>query len=208
MFPNFAALARLPLADATAISFASPLITVALAAVFLKERVRIYRWSAVLVGFVGVIVMLWPHFDVGHYAATGAAAAATIGSLFALFVRLLQRRLGDPDPPADAKRDHAPRSCSISRWSARSAGALTLPFGWHHADRLAARRADRARRVRRPRAYLADRELSLRRRLGGGAVRLFLDAVGAPARLLGVRRIAERVWSMSARRSSPAPGCS
>ena len=40
MFTNFSALTRLPLADATAISFASPLITVALAAIILKERVR------------------------------------------------------------------------------------------------------------------------------------------------------------------------
>ncbi|MGB8555472.1 MAG: hypothetical protein WCD73_19300, partial [Pseudolabrys sp.] len=45
-FTNFSALTGLPLADATAISFASPLITVALAALVLKERVRIYRWSA------------------------------------------------------------------------------------------------------------------------------------------------------------------
>jgi drug/metabolite transporter (DMT)-like permease len=52
MFTNFSALTRLPLADATAISFASPL-TVALAALVLKERVRIYRWSAVIAGFVG-----------------------------------------------------------------------------------------------------------------------------------------------------------
>jgi len=44
MFTNFSALTRLPLADATAISFASPLFTVALAAVILKERVRVYRW--------------------------------------------------------------------------------------------------------------------------------------------------------------------
>ena len=50
MFLNFAALARLPLVDATAISFAAPLITVAFAAWFLGERVRIYRWSAVAVG--------------------------------------------------------------------------------------------------------------------------------------------------------------
>ena len=45
MFCNFSALARLPVVDATAISFVSPLITVALSAIFLKERVRIYRWS-------------------------------------------------------------------------------------------------------------------------------------------------------------------
>src|SRR5689334_4797440 len=83
MFTNFSALTRLPLADATAISFASPLITVALAALILKERVRIYRWSAVLVGFAGVIVMLVPHLDIGAYAAAGGAVAVT-GSIFAM----------------------------------------------------------------------------------------------------------------------------
>src|SRR6266849_6184938 len=46
MFCNFSALARLPIVDATAISFASPLITVAFSAIFLKERVRIYRWAS------------------------------------------------------------------------------------------------------------------------------------------------------------------
>src|SRR5215471_2449626 len=44
MFLNFAPLARLPLVDATAIAFAAPFITVALAALVLKERVRAYRW--------------------------------------------------------------------------------------------------------------------------------------------------------------------
>src|ERR1043166_481692 len=58
MFLNFAALARLPLVDATAISFAAPLITVAFAAWFLGERVRIYRWSAVAVGFAGALARL------------------------------------------------------------------------------------------------------------------------------------------------------
>ncbi len=79
MFSNFAALARLPLADATAIQFGSPLITVALAAIILKERVRIFRWTAVAVGFVGVIVMLIPNFDPGRYTAAGIGAAAALG---------------------------------------------------------------------------------------------------------------------------------
>ena len=83
MFFNFAALARLPIVDVTTITFASPLITVALAAIFLKERVRIYRWSAVGVGFIGVVVMLWPHLDVARYT-TGATSAATLGALLAL----------------------------------------------------------------------------------------------------------------------------
>src|SRR6185295_2528373 len=74
MFLSFAALARLPLVDATAISFAAPLITVALAALILKERVRMYRWSAVAVGFVGVILVLLPYLDMGRFAETHSAA--------------------------------------------------------------------------------------------------------------------------------------
>jgi drug/metabolite transporter (DMT)-like permease len=81
MFCNFAALARLPIVDATAISFAAPLITVALAAIFLKERVRIYRWSAVFIGFGGILVMLGPHFDIGAHA---AAATTALGIAFAI----------------------------------------------------------------------------------------------------------------------------
>src|SRR5262245_55711758 len=46
MYLNFAGIARLPLADATAIFYAAPIFTVVLAALILKERVRIYRWTA------------------------------------------------------------------------------------------------------------------------------------------------------------------
>jgi drug/metabolite transporter (DMT)-like permease len=130
MYTNFAALARLPLADATAISFASPLITVALAAVILKERVRVYRWSAVVVGFAGVIVMLIPHFDIGHYAASGAAHAATIGSVLALVAAFCNggtviqtRRLTQSETT----------SSIVFYFSLMTAlaGAVTLPFAWH-----------------------------------------------------------------------------
>ena len=130
MFTNFSALTRLPLADATAISFASPLITVALAAIILKERVRIYRWSAVLVGFAGVIVMLIPHFDVGHYAVAGAMTVATVGSLLALIAAFCNagtviqtRRLTQSETT----------SSIVFYFSLVTAlaGALTLPFAWY-----------------------------------------------------------------------------
>jgi len=130
MFTNFSALTRLPLADATAISFASPLITVALAALVPKERVRIYRWSAVIAGFVGVIVMLIPHFDLSHYAVAGVASSL----LSDLRSRSLPRfamperssKLGDL-----RKMKPRHRSSSTSRLSARLSGSLTLPFAWH-----------------------------------------------------------------------------
>src|ERR1700738_947931 len=83
MFFNFAALARLPIVGVTTITFASPLITVALSAWLLEERVRIYRWSAVGVGFIGVVVMLWPHLALARYTAA-ATSAATLGALFAM----------------------------------------------------------------------------------------------------------------------------
>src|SRR5215207_4919493 len=85
MFFNFSALARLPIVDATAISFAAPLITVAMSAIFLKERVRIYRWSAVIVGFGGVLVMLAPHFDLGSSAATATGAVGAALGLMGAF---------------------------------------------------------------------------------------------------------------------------
>jgi drug/metabolite transporter (DMT)-like permease len=81
MFCNFSALARLPIVDATAISFAAPLITVVLAVIFLGERVRIYRWSAVIIGFSGILVMLGPHFDLAAYS---TATVTTVGLGFAI----------------------------------------------------------------------------------------------------------------------------
>src|SRR6476469_9426219 len=129
MFTNFSALTRLPLADATAISFASPLITVALAAIILKERVRIYRWSAVLIGFGGVIVMLIPHLDIGRYAAIGGAAAAA-GSMFAVISAfcnagtVIQTRRLTQSETTSSIVFYFSLVCAI-------AGALTLPFAWH-----------------------------------------------------------------------------
>src|SRR4051812_11632113 len=65
MFSGFVALSYLPLHDAIAIGYASPLIVVVLAALILKETVRAYRWSAVMLGFVGVLIMLMPHLEAG-----------------------------------------------------------------------------------------------------------------------------------------------
>ena len=133
MFTNFSALTRLPLADATAISFASPLITVALAAIILKERVRIYRWSAVVIGFAGVIVMLIPHLDIGRYAVIGGAAAAA-GSMFAVISAfcnagtVIQTRRLTQSETTSSIVFYFSLVCAI-------AGALTLPFAWHSPTR-------------------------------------------------------------------------
>jgi drug/metabolite transporter (DMT)-like permease len=56
----FTAFRMMPLADAVAIQFASPLFLTVLSIFLLGERVGIHRWSAVLVGFAGVLVMVRP----------------------------------------------------------------------------------------------------------------------------------------------------
>ncbi|MEJ1937720.1 DMT family transporter, partial [Nostoc sp. NIES-2111] len=60
MFCGFAALATLPLATATAIGYATPLLTTALAAFLLQEVVLPHRWGAVTAGFGGMLVMVGP----------------------------------------------------------------------------------------------------------------------------------------------------
>jgi drug/metabolite transporter (DMT)-like permease len=80
MFAGFVALTYLPLSDAVAIGYASPLITVVLAALILKETVRVYRWSAVAAGFVGVLIMLSPHLG----AAAGGTNRSLVGAGFGL----------------------------------------------------------------------------------------------------------------------------
>jgi drug/metabolite transporter (DMT)-like permease len=84
MFLNFAGFARVPIADATAIGYAMPLFTVVLAAAFLGEVVRRWRWGAVFVGFLGVVLMLSPHLGQGQ-----ADAGSALGAFFVLAAAFL-----------------------------------------------------------------------------------------------------------------------
>jgi drug/metabolite transporter (DMT)-like permease len=95
MFCVFTGLIYLPLHDAVAIGYATPLMVVVLAALILGERVRIYRWSAVAVGFVGVLIMLLPHLGSGSLTAGSAFGAmfALLGALLSAFASIQVRRL-------------------------------------------------------------------------------------------------------------------
>lgn len=57
MVCGFYGLTMLPLPEFIAIGYASPLLAVVFAAFILREKVRIYRWSAVFVGMMGVLVI-------------------------------------------------------------------------------------------------------------------------------------------------------
>lgn len=82
MLCSFYALTLLPLPESIAINYASPLIIVVLSAVFLKEQVRAYRWSAVLVGFVGVLIIVWPRLSL--FSSGGMSHGEATGAVFAL----------------------------------------------------------------------------------------------------------------------------
>ncbi len=128
MITGFFALTQLPLAEAITISYATPLLIVIFSAVFYQEQVRLYRWSAVLVGLVGVIVIIWPRLTVfsGGIAdmsgATLGAISALVAACFAATAMVLVRKLVETE-----------RSATIVLYfSVTSAvlGLATLPFGW------------------------------------------------------------------------------
>ena len=91
MLGGFTAIIHLPLADATAIFFAKSFFVTIFAVLFLGEFVGVYRWSAVALGFVGVLIMLQPgtaNFSVYSLASlVGAAAAAAV----MILLRILSR---------------------------------------------------------------------------------------------------------------------
>ena len=82
MLGGFSAVIHLPLADATAIFFAKSFFVTIFAMMFLGEVVGVYRWSAVVVGFLGVLIMLQPgtaEFSIYSLASlAGAAGAAAV----------------------------------------------------------------------------------------------------------------------------------
>jgi len=129
MFFNFGAVARLPLVESNAIAFSSPLFTVALAALILGERVRVYRWSAVVVGFIGVLVVLSPHLSADELTAAIGGATSLIGVIYAVCGSLTNagtaiqtRRLAQSESTSSIVF-YFSLSCAL-------AGLATLPFGW------------------------------------------------------------------------------
>ena len=63
MFSFFYALSITPLAEVTALGFTAPIFATVLAVLFLGETVRLRRWTAVIVGFIGTLIILRPGFN-------------------------------------------------------------------------------------------------------------------------------------------------
>ncbi len=96
MMCGFTAIVHIPLADATAIAFAKSFFITIFAVLILKEQVGTYRWAAVIVGFIGVIIMVRP----GTAGFSMYGMLAVIGAASAGFVMVIIRLLTRIDAPA------------------------------------------------------------------------------------------------------------
>jgi drug/metabolite transporter (DMT)-like permease len=105
MGTNFFALSVLPIADSTALIYTTPLFVTILSAPLLGERVGPWRWSAVLIGFSGIVVIALSMGAFGGPAASGwlgtaAVIAAVSHGLFGAMNTLLVRQLSATDHTA------------------------------------------------------------------------------------------------------------
>ena len=122
---GFAGLAFLPLPEVTALGYAAPLLTVIFAAMFLGEEVRAFRLSAVALGLIGVLIVLWPRlgsFEGHDPAATLGAMLVIMGATFAALAQVFIRKMVATE-----------RTSAIVFWfSVTSTGLslISLPFGW------------------------------------------------------------------------------
>lgn len=107
-----------PLADAVAVSFVAPFVVTVFGALLLREPVGIRRWIAVVVGFIGTLIVIRPGAGVVHPAAFIVVIAAT---LFA-FRQILSRHL--------ASSDRTPTTIAYTAIVAIVILTVPLPFVW------------------------------------------------------------------------------
>lgn len=114
----FAGLRYMPLADASAIFLAAPLIMIALSAPLLGERVGLGRWSAVGLGFCGMLLILQPSSDVFRI----ESLLLVVAALFYALAMITTRDL--------ARTETVPSIVVYGNLVVVLVCAMTLPFGW------------------------------------------------------------------------------
>ncbi|WP_415404762.1 DMT family transporter [Tateyamaria sp. SN3-11] len=121
---TFAGLGLLPLPEVTAIGYATPMFTVILAALMLGERVRLFRISAVALGLVGVMIVIWPQLSLEALGTAGSIGAILVlgASILRAFVQIHIRTL--------VKTEHTAAIVFYFSLTATVLSLLSLPFGW------------------------------------------------------------------------------
>lgn len=118
LFCLFKSFYILPLADATAFTFSSILFVTAFSTFMLKEAINFSRWIAVLVGFLGILIMANPTGDVINVGALFAVTFALIDAFVMLNARILTRT------------DHPAAIVFYFAIIASVASGIFLPFIW------------------------------------------------------------------------------
>jgi drug/metabolite transporter (DMT)-like permease len=91
LITTFAAFSLMPMADTTALLFTSSLFIPVLGVIFLKESVGPYRWAAVAIGFIGVVIMSHPSGEVYTLGIVVAMCAALMHATLQIILRYLGR---------------------------------------------------------------------------------------------------------------------
>ncbi len=131
MICGFYGLTLLPLPEFIAIGYASPLMAVVFASLILGESVRVYRWSAVLVGMSGVVIILWPKLTLlqeGGFAAGEAVGALSVllGAVLAGLAMVQVRQL--------VVTEKTPTIVLYFSLTGTLLSAVSLPFDWEWLD--------------------------------------------------------------------------
>lgn len=121
---GFASLGLLPLPEVTAIGYAAPMFTVLFAAVLLGERLRAFRLSAVGLGLVGVIVVMWPRLSLDQLddVAMLGVACVLISAVLRALAQIHIRKL--------VATEETSAIVFFFSLTATSLSLLTIPFGW------------------------------------------------------------------------------
>ena len=88
----YIAITEIPLADATALIFISPVVVTALSPFLLHENVGIRRWLAVIVGFIGIIFIVQPGFQEFRLGTFASLGAGVIWAFFQIITRSLAQQ--------------------------------------------------------------------------------------------------------------------
>ncbi|WP_223427336.1 DMT family transporter [Tateyamaria pelophila] len=123
---TFGGLSLLPLPEVTAIGYATPMFTVILAAIMLGETVRLFRISAVALGLVGVMIVMWPTLTLGS---DMLGTAASLGALMVLTASIL-RALVQIHIRTLVQTEHTAAIVFYFSLTATALSLLSLPFGW------------------------------------------------------------------------------
>jgi len=121
---SFLGLRYLPFPEVMALRFVTPILIVIFAALFLGERFRMIRLMAVITGFLGVLIMLWPRLSgaLGNEVQLAGALIVLSSACSAAVAQLALKRMAGVE-----------KTSAIVFWFSMISmmlGLMTLPFGW------------------------------------------------------------------------------